>query len=268
MEPLHKISRDRVFYAFPYCRMSDATQIASIPAQRNMLTQYMAWKFSEFPNAKVLDFIEDNSVSATIPLRDRKGGGYIDRNARAGDHVLLALGDRAFRSIADCCVTIRDWTQREIVLHYCNTGLCTDTPTGRMIAHVLASLGEFELENKHQRVIEANAARRKNGMPVGSSAAWGWKIVGRRPKRRYVEDPVIRNLCNIASGLRDAGHSYENIASVLQEQYGPYKRPHQHAKLKWTWFTARLAVHAARDGFPGPEPIKRSARKKYKRGQV
>ena len=63
--------------------------------------------------------------------------------------------------------TIRDLGERKIVLRSLREGIDTLNATGRMIAGVLASLAELELELQRERRSAAKAARKSRGLPIG-----------------------------------------------------------------------------------------------------
>jgi DNA invertase Pin-like site-specific DNA recombinase len=63
--------------------------------------------------------------------------------------------------------TIRDLGERGIVLRSLREGIDTSNATGRMVAGVLASLAELELELGRERRSAAREARRNRGQPIG-----------------------------------------------------------------------------------------------------
>jgi DNA invertase Pin-like site-specific DNA recombinase len=63
--------------------------------------------------------------------------------------------------------TIRDLGERAIVLRSLREGIDTTNATGRMIAGVLASLAELELELGRERRAAAREARRARGQHIG-----------------------------------------------------------------------------------------------------
>jgi DNA invertase Pin-like site-specific DNA recombinase len=63
--------------------------------------------------------------------------------------------------------TIRELGQRGIVLRSHREGIDTSNATGRMVAGVLASLAELELELGRERRSAAREARRVRGQAIG-----------------------------------------------------------------------------------------------------
>ena len=67
--------------------------------------------------------------------------------------------------------TIRDLRYRNIVLRSLREGIDTANATGRMVAGVLASLAELELELGRERRAAAREARRARGQSIGRPRA-------------------------------------------------------------------------------------------------
>jgi DNA invertase Pin-like site-specific DNA recombinase len=66
--------------------------------------------------------------------------------------------DRRGRNAAEVMQTIRDLGERDIVLRSLREGIDTSTAAGRMVAGVLASLAELELELGRERRTAAREA--------------------------------------------------------------------------------------------------------------
>ena len=67
--------------------------------------------------------------------------------------------------------TIRELGERGIVLRSLREGIDTSNATGRMVAGVLASLAELELELGRERRSAAREARRARGQHIGRPKA-------------------------------------------------------------------------------------------------
>jgi DNA invertase Pin-like site-specific DNA recombinase len=91
--------------------------------------------------------------------------------ARPGDTIVVVGIDRLGRDAAEVMLTVRELTEREIVLRSLREGIDTSNATGRMIAGVLASLAELELELGRERRSAAREARRARGQSVGRPKA-------------------------------------------------------------------------------------------------
>src|SRR5258708_38176778 len=93
--------------------------------------------------------------------------------------------------------TIRELGERGIVLRSLREGVDTATAAGRMVAGVLASLAELELELGKERRTASRDARRARGQAIG------------RPKALTDEKTAL------ARRMHDSGESASTIATTL-----------------------------------------------------
>ena len=105
--------------------------------------------------------------------------------------------DRLGRNAAEVMTTIRELGERGIVLRSLREGIDTSNATGRMVAGVLASLAELELELGRERRTAARDARRARGQSIG------------RPKA-LTDDKAA-----LARRMYDTGESATTIAATL-----------------------------------------------------
>jgi DNA invertase Pin-like site-specific DNA recombinase len=111
-----------------------------------------------------------DKLSGTFTREQRPGLAALLDYARHGDTIVVVGIDRLGRNAAEVMTTIRDLGERGIVLHSLREGIDTSNATGRMIAGVLASLAELELELQRERRTAAKAARQVRGLPIGRPA--------------------------------------------------------------------------------------------------
>lgn len=117
------------------------------------------------------DRIYSDKLSGTSTREQRPGlGGLLDY-AREGDAIVVVGIDRLGRNAAEVMTTIRELGERGIVLRSLREGIDTSNATGRMVAGVLASLAELELELGRERRSAAREARRARGQHVGRPKA-------------------------------------------------------------------------------------------------
>jgi DNA invertase Pin-like site-specific DNA recombinase len=105
--------------------------------------------------------------------------------------------DRLGRNAAEVMTTIRELGERRIVLRSRRAGTDTSNPTGRMVAGVLASLAELELELGRERRSAAREARRARGQSIG------------RPKA------LDQSKMALAQRMHASGESASTIATTL-----------------------------------------------------
>lgn len=117
--------------------------------------------------------------------------------ARPGDAIVVVGIDRLGRNAAEVMTTIRELGQRDIVLRSLREGIDTGTAAGRMVAGVLASLAELELELGKERRSAAREARRARGQHVG------------RPKA------LDQSNADLARRMHASGEPVKTIAATL-----------------------------------------------------
>jgi DNA invertase Pin-like site-specific DNA recombinase len=111
--------------------------------------------------------IYSDKLSGTSTREQRPGLAALLDYAREGDAIVVVGIDRLGRNAAEVMTTIRELGERGIVLRSLREGIDTSNATGRMVAGVLASLAELELELGRERRAAAREARRNRGQPIG-----------------------------------------------------------------------------------------------------
>lgn len=143
------------------------------------------------------DRIYSDKLTGTSNREQRPGlVGLLDY-ARPGDSIVVVGIDRLGRNAAEVMATIRDLGQRDIILRSLREGIDTANATGRMVAGVLASLAELELELGRERRAAAKAARKARNLPIG------------RPRKLAPEKIAL------AERMRAAGEPVPEIAKTL-----------------------------------------------------
>lgn len=138
-----------------------------------------------------------DKLSGTSTRQQRPGLAALLDYARQGDAIVVVGIDRLGRNAAEVMTTIRDLGERGIVLRSLREGIDTSNASGRMVAGVLASLAELELELGRERRSAARDARRARGQAIG------------RPKA--LDDSKTA----LARRMHDSGESAGTIASAL-----------------------------------------------------
>jgi DNA invertase Pin-like site-specific DNA recombinase len=112
-----------------------------------------------------------DKLSGTSTREHRPGFAALLDYAREGDAIVVVGIDRLGRNAAEVMTTIRELGERGIVLRSLREGIDTSNATGRMVAGVLASLAELELELGRERRAAAREARRARGQHIGRPKA-------------------------------------------------------------------------------------------------
>jgi DNA invertase Pin-like site-specific DNA recombinase len=138
-----------------------------------------------------------DKLSGTSTREPRPGLGALVHYARPGDAIVVVGIDRLGRNAAEVMTTIRELRDRDIVLRSLREGIDTSNATGRMVAGVLASLAELELELGRERRATAREARRARGQAIG------------RPKA------LDKSKAALAQRMHTSGESASTIAPTL-----------------------------------------------------
>src|ERR1700747_5014 len=112
-----------------------------------------------------------DTLSGTSTREQRPGLPALLDYAREGDAIVVIGIDRLGRNAAEVMTTIRELGERGIVRRSLREGIDTSNATGRMVAGVLASLAELELELGRERRSAAWEARRARGQSIGRPRA-------------------------------------------------------------------------------------------------
>jgi DNA invertase Pin-like site-specific DNA recombinase len=115
--------------------------------------------------------IYHDKLSGTSTREQRPGLTALLDYARPSDAIVVVGIDRLGRNAAEVMTTIRELRDRKIVLRSLREGIDTNNATGRMVAGVLASLAELELELGRERRAAAREARRARGQAIGRPKA-------------------------------------------------------------------------------------------------
>lgn len=141
--------------------------------------------------------VYSDKLSGTSTREQRAGLAALLDYAREGDAIVVVGIDRLGRNAAEVMTTIRELRDRGIVLRSLREGIDTSNATGRMVAGVLASLAELELELGRERRSAAREARRARGQAVG------------RPK------VLDQSKAALAQRMHASGESASTIAAAL-----------------------------------------------------
>lgn len=115
--------------------------------------------------------VYSDKLSGTATREQRPGLAALLDYAREGDAIVVVGIDRLGRNAAEVMTTIRELGERGIVLRSLREGIDTSNAAGRMVAGVLASLAELELELGRERRAASRDARRARGQSIGRPKA-------------------------------------------------------------------------------------------------
>lgn len=167
-------------------------------------------------------FVYSDKLSGTSTREQRPGLAALLDYARQGDAIVVVGIDRLGRNAAEVMVTIRELGERGIVLRSLREGIDTSNATGRMVAGVLASLAELELELGRERRSAAREARRTRGQSIG------------RPKALSDEQAAL------ARRMHDSGEPATTIATTLKVSRATVYRVLGGAGMTTSWTSSPI----------------------------
>lgn len=95
-------------------------------------------------------------------------------NLQPGDKLIVTKLDRMARSVAQGVELIESLLNQGVAVHVLNMGLMDNTPTGRLIMHIILAIAEFERDMIVERTQEGKAvARTKKGYREGRPKKYG-----------------------------------------------------------------------------------------------
>jgi len=204
---------------YAYLRVSTSEQAATghgLDAQRESIrqvTERRGWKDVEW-------HVDGGHSGKDL---DRPAMREVLSKIRKGDVLVVAKLDRLSRSLADFAGLMQQASRRGWSFVALDLGVDTTTPTGRLVANVMASVSEWEREVIGQRTKEGMAAARAKG---------------RLPGKRSSLDPSTR--VRILAE-RSAGASLRAIASGLTSDGVPTAT----CRAGWTASQVHQAIRSA-----------------------
>lgn len=177
--------------AYGYLRCSTIEQAQegySIESQRAAISV-------QFPDA---EWVEDAGESAST--LDRPGLTGLLKAIRRGDSIVVSRLDRLSRSVVDFGTLLQRSQAEGWSLVALDFNLDTATPGGRLIAHILSAVSQWERETIAQRTRDGLATAKANGVRLGRESSLPGET------RAYIHR------------LRADGHSQQQIAVRLNAE--------------------------------------------------
>lgn len=203
-----------------YVRVSTTEQADSglgLAAQRATIE---GWARAHRVKADDLHWFTDGGVSGSTLLRPQMQA--LLGSLRPGDRVVVAKLDRLSRSLLDFAELLQRSQQEGWGIVALDLGLDLSTPTGRLVAGVMASVAEWERATIGARTADALAQARKRGRVPGPRS--------RLP--RVVQDRLL--------AMRAAGLTFQQRADLLNVEDVPTV-----TGLRWTTGTVDSATRSA-----------------------
>ena len=147
------------FMNYGYARVSSVGQKISGNSLEDQISQLKAAGCSEE------NIFKEQFTGATM---ERPEFERVLEKLEAGDKLIVTKLDRIARTATSGFETVKDLLDRGVSVHVLNMGLIDNTPTGRLILHIMLSFAEFEREMIKERTAAGKAiARQKPGYHEG-----------------------------------------------------------------------------------------------------
>lgn len=159
-----------------YCRCSTDKQTT-----KSQEADLKAWASRQEVPCK---FYRDTFSGKTM---DRPAWNKLNAQIKLGNvkQVVVWRLDRLGRTAKGLTALFSDFVEAKVNLISLKDGLDLCTPAGRLMAHVLASVAQFEREVIAERILSGQAVARANGK------TWGGRKVGTRIKVKPEQEETI-----------------------------------------------------------------------------
>ena len=151
---------------------------------------------------------------------DRPGWQQLEADMRGGliSGIVVWRLDRLGRTARGLTALFEELINRKVRLYSIKDSLDLDTPAGRLMAHVLASVAQYDNEVSSERIRAGQAVARARGKK------WGGRKKGSRSKDSPEKEAVARSMQaegkKIAVIARTVGVSRQTIYTWLGVKHG------------------------------------------------
>jgi putative DNA-invertase from lambdoid prophage Rac len=225
---------------YAYCRVSTQRQAEegeSLGVQKRQIKGYC-----EMHNLGAPTYFIEEGVSGSKPLNERPVGRELIAALGAGDIIICAKLDRAFRSALDALTMVKTFQDTGVSLHLIDLGGdVSGNGLARTFFIIASAFAEAERDRIRSRVTETKADQRKRGRHLGGSRPFGFRIEkdegdlrggqlvpDEREQAAIAEMRALRadgqSLRAIpAAALKERGFSisHEGVAEVLKRETAP-----------------------------------------------
>lgn len=211
--------------AIGYCRVSTAEQgdsRAGLEAQESVIraeVEHRGWD--------LVGVRSDVASGKSMLRRDNLAATLEDLREHRADALIVAKLDRLSRSVLDFAAVMETAQEQGWSLVVLDLGVDTTSTNGKLIAHIMIALAQWERELIGDRTRAALKVVRARGTRVG------------RPSG--VEDSTLR----LIRMLRDSGQSWQRIADALTREGIPTAQGGQWhgATVRKVYLAALTAAH-------------------------
>ena len=205
---------------FGYIRVSTQDEVdsgLSLDSQRQRISEFCSYK-----GFNLVEIIEDQNVSASIPLGEREGGARLLQCAESA--VVAVRLDRLFRDAHDCLGVTKVWNKQGIALHLLDLGVDTSSAMGRAFLTNAATYAELERNLISERTREALAQIKRKGGSLGAAPLGYTHQRGEDGTVQLVKVKDEHDAVKLCRKLREDGLTLQQVADHLNGKGIPTKR--------------------------------------------
>lgn len=213
--------RDEQRRAIGYVRVSTDEQVesgAGLAAQRMSVQAEAARR-----GWRLLDVLEDAGQSGKSLDRPGLNEALLRLDEKHADLLLVAKLDRLSRSVHDFSGVMLRAQRGHWSLRVLDVDVDTSTPTGELLAHIVASTAQYERRLISQRTKDGLAAKRAQGVRLGRPSTLSSDVVERivadraaGASLRAIADTLNTN--GVAPGQGGRKWYAATVRAVLQSQ--------------------------------------------------
>ena len=172
---------------------------------------------AQFRGTALDSMFVDAGVSGSLALEDRPQGAALVAKLRAGDTLICAKLDRAFRDAADALTKVKAWKALRIKLILTDIGTdpVTENGVSKLFFTILAGFAEWERERILERVNDGRRAKRAQGGFTGGAAPFGYEVVGKGREAVLVPKRGEHEALDTIRRSAEAGMTLRKIAEVI-----------------------------------------------------
>jgi DNA invertase Pin-like site-specific DNA recombinase len=143
-----------------------------------------------------LEIVEEVQSGATITNRPLLKETLGLLKADKGSVLIVTKLDRLSRSVRDLCTLLEQSERESWSLVIGDLGVDTTTPSGRLQAHLLASVAEFQRRRIAENTKEGLASARARGVKLGRPVQISSEVVEQVVAMRYESRLTFREIAN------------------------------------------------------------------------
>jgi len=149
---------------------------------------------------------------------------------------------------------MEDWKLRGITVHFANLSVDLSTPTGMLVANIMASVAQGESDLKSERNLEIAAFRRRANRPTNGERKFGYRRAGPKGDRQFTPFREEREVMARIIQLHDGGFTWREVSIIVDgwsekitfkavRLFSAYTLVDHFPKGYWAWWRCRLAYH-------------------------